>query len=212
MFLFNKKNKPDKDALRIVFDEQLKNLIEKNYYEVANISLEDFKNQFELLWKSLEKNLVDIEFTFQGKIPLLLVTPQGDISEKLKKINGHTNLDLFNMAENEIQNMQSILLDVEDGTKMMAKSPKDSLRQFKKENRHALTLNEGVALLTHYSEVLKNHYVISAGTFYNKDNEKLPLLWLLDEDNNPELHYAWFDIAHGNYGAASYAIKIHPIK
>ena len=65
-------------------------------------------------------------------------------------------------------------------------------------------------------DVLENHYLISAGSFYTKpfntalgeENEVLPLLWLLDEHSNPELHYAWFHIAHGSYGTASYAIKI----
>ncbi|MCX6723371.1 MAG: DUF5701 family protein, partial [Candidatus Staskawiczbacteria bacterium] len=101
-----------------------------------------------------------------------------------------------------------ILLDVEDGTKMVAKSAKESLKKFTKDNRFALNLDESIALITYNPEVLKNHYLISAGSFYNKEGEDLPLLWLLDEDHNPELHYAWFDIAHGSYGAGSYAVKI----
>ena len=92
---------------------------------------------------------------------------------------------------------------------MVAKSPKDALRKFQKEGRSALSINESVALLTHYPELLKDHYLISAGSFYTtKDNESLPLLWLLDEHKNPELHYAWFHIAHGSYGTASYGFKV----
>ena len=91
---------------------------------------------------------------------------------------------------------------------MVAKSPKDALKKLEKENCQALTLNESMALLTHYPDTLKNHYVISAGSFYIKENETLPLLWLSNEHGNPELHYAWFHIAHGSYGTASYSIKI----
>ncbi|MDO8486475.1 MAG: DUF5701 family protein [Candidatus Staskawiczbacteria bacterium] len=211
MMFFKRKEKLDLNSLKTIFESQKKILLEAGYPAILNISREEFNTKIENLWRLLSEKIDDTKINIKGNIPLLLVTGQGDIKEKIKKINGHTGLDLNKIKNNDAEkpNLFYIVLDVEDGVKMVAKSAKDSLIKFKKENRHALNLDESVALLTYYPEILKNHYLISAGTFYEKENETVPLLWLLDQDHNPELHYAWFDIAHGSYGTGSYAIKIN---
>ena len=204
---FKRKEKLNIDSLKNTFDAQKKTLIEKNYPAMLNMSLEDFNNILEPLWKSFSEKAGNLEIEIKGNIPLLLVAG-GNLQEKIKLIKGHTELDFNNIKANETAKKFYILLDVEDGTKMVAKSSKEALKRFGKENRSALNLDESIALITYYPEILKDHYLITAGSFYSKDEEDLPLLWLLDEDHNPELHYAWFDIAHGSYGTASYSIKI----
>lgn len=206
---FKRKEKLNINSLRNAFDFQKKILIEKEYPKMLDMSSADFDASLELLWKYFSEKANGLEIEIKGNVPLLLVL-ENNLQEKIKKINGHTGLD-FNQIKNNSQNKSNsfyIILDVEDGAKMVAKSAKESLKKFKKENRSALDINESIALLTFYPELLKKHYLITAGSFYNKEGEDLPLLWLLDEDHNPELHYAWFDIAHGSYGAGSYAIKI----
>ena len=204
---FNKKEKLNTDSLSKTFDDQKKILIEKGYPATLNMNLEDFNNNLESLWKSVSEKANNLEIEIKGNIPLLLVAG-GNLQERIKLINGHTELDFNNIKLNETAGKLYILLDVEDGTKMVAKSSKESLKKFKNNNRSAINLDESIALLTYHPEILKDHYLITAGSFYSKDGEDLPLLWLLDEDHNPELHYAWFDIAHGSYGAASYSIKV----
>lgn len=205
---FSKKEKLNIENLKGAFELQRKNLIEKNYPELLHISLDDFNNQLNNLWKSVEEKTKDLEVVIQGNIPLLIVVTKGNINEKIKKASGHTELDFKNISQENNSNNFYAILDVEDGQKMVAKSAKDSIKKFEKEKRSALNFQESIALITHYPEILKNHYFISAGSFYNKDGQNQPLLWLLDEDHNPELHYAWFDIAHGSYGTGSYLIKI----
>ncbi len=207
---FARKEKLNLDSLKTIFEMQKEFLLVNDYPVMLNMSSENFNSNLTDLWKSLLEKVDSIQINIKGNIPLLLVVQQGSVQEKIKKIKGHTELD-FNKIKNNNQdqsNLFYILLDVEDGAKMVAKSAKDSLKRFVKENRSSLNLEESIALLTYYPKTLKNHYLISAGSFYNKEEQDLPLLWLLDEDHNPELHYAWFDIAHGSYGAGSYAIKI----
>ncbi len=141
-------------------------------------------------------------------IPLVLVANFKEIKHGIEKIQGHTELHLPDIKTPELENAFYMLLDVEDGQNMVAKSAKEALKKFEKEKRHPLTIIESIALLTYYPELLKNHYLIVAGSFYQKEGQDLPLLWLLNEHGKPELHYAWFDIAHGSYGAASCAVKI----
>jgi hypothetical protein len=209
MFL-KQKEKLNMDSLRKVFDDQKAILIGKDYPVIMNISLEDFNKSFEVLWQLFIDKANGLEIKSGGNIPLLIIPTNGNQEERIKIINGHTELD-FKKIKNDNEGKENnfyILLDVEDGTKMVAKSAKDCLKKFNKESRFALNLDESIALLTYYPELLKNHYLITAGSSYNKDDENQPLLWLLDEDHNPELHYAWFDIAHGSYGTGSYKIKI----
>ena len=204
---FNKKEKLNIDSLKNAFDAQKKTMIEKGYPATLNMNLEDFNNNLESLWKSVSEKANNLEIEIKGNIPLLLVAG-GNLQERIKLINGHTELDFNDVKINETAEKLYVLLDVEDGAKMVAKSSKEALKRFSKENRSALNLDESIALLTYHLEILKDHYLIAAGSFYSKDEEDLPLLWLLDEDHNPELHYAWFDIAHGSYGTASYSIKV----
>jgi hypothetical protein len=206
MFL-KRKEKLNIDSLKNTFDAQKKILIEKGYSEMLGVDLESFNSSLEILWKSVLEKTENLQIEIKGNIPLLLVA-NNNLQERINKIKGHTELDFKNIKTSETEKNFYVILDVEDGAKMVAKSAKDALNKFKKENRFALNLDESIALLTYYPEILKNHYLITAGSFYNKERENLPLLWLLDEDHNPELHYAWFDIAHGSYGTASYSIKI----
>src|SRR3989344_2402318 len=206
---FRKKEKLSIESLRPIFETQKNTLLKLDYPALLNMSTEDFNSGLEGTWKSLSEKVADMEIVIRGNVPLLIVVEQGVLQEKIKKIHGHTELDLYNIKKTENASLGpfSILLDVEDGRKMIAKSPKDALKKFEKEHRFSLTINESIALLTHYPELLKNHYLISAGSFYSKEQETLPLLWLLDEHGRPELHYAWFHIAHGSYGTASYKVK-----
>jgi hypothetical protein len=182
-------------------------ILRKEFNSQAVAFSAEFKDNLEELWKALESKVSTIAFAPKGQIPLLIIK-EANISEQIKNMHGHTELDLARIDYKPAKNALYLLLDVEDGRNMVAKSPKDALKKFGKERRHALNINESIALLTQYPSLLKNHYLISAGSFYVKDDETQPLLWLLDAHGNPELHYAWFHIAHGSYGTASYAIKI----
>ena len=205
---FKRKEKIDTSSLRDVFDSQKKALIKKAYAAMLKMDLKNFDNNMESLWRSFSEKSAGLEIEVKGNIPLLLVAQQGNLQNRIKAINGRTELDFSKIKENTRTGPEQfyVILDVEDGEKMVARSAKESLKKFGKENRFALNLDESISLLTYYPEILEDHYLITAGSFYNKEKEYLPLLWLLDEDHNPELHYAWFDIAHGSYGAASYAI------
>ena len=200
-----KKEKPDLQALRPVFEAQKNVLMKKGY--PALFGLGNFEKEVESAWNNFAADAPNIEFARFGQVPLLLVANFSDIRQGIESIGGHTELSPELIKKNT-ENMDAfyVLLDVEDGSKMMARSPKDALKKFGAQKRSPLTISGSIALLTYYPSLLKHHYVISAGSFYDKgDGETLPLLWLLDEHGKPELHYAWFHIAHGSYGTPSFA-------
>jgi hypothetical protein len=203
---FAKKEKINIKELRTVFNVQKRALLEKGYAQTLGADV--FEKETENAWKRLQEKADTVAFVKKGNIPLLLVVNPQTAKEGIERIHGHTELQVENIKRGAQDTLFYLLLDVEDGQATVAKSPKEALKKFEKEGRRAVNLTESIALLTHYPDLLKKHYLIVAGSFYPKDDETLPLLWLLDEHKNPELHYAWFHIAHGSYGTASYALTI----
>ena len=210
---FSPKIKLDLVELRKVFDNQRKTLLNLGYPELLGLNAEQFQKETEAVWKDCADKHQNATFVQRGTIPLLLVATVKNINKALEKIHGHTDLEIPNIKMNtSVDDHFYILLDVEDGERMIAKSPKESLKRFSREKRSPLNIHESIALLTHYPHILTNHYVITAGSSLKKDKENMALLWQSDENNNLQLHYAWFDIAHGNYGTASCGAKIFIIK
>ncbi|HZZ99700.1 MAG TPA: DUF5701 family protein [Candidatus Paceibacterota bacterium] len=210
--LFSKpKSKLEPAVLKALFDQQVRTLVDKGYHGLLNLSEADFRAKLDSLWQRNISKVEDYYFSKDREIPFLVVVKAGDARKSLELAGARTELDLTQIKNKEETPQADIylLLDVEDGREEVAKSPAESLKRFSKKGRRPLTLNESLALLVHQPEILKDHYVISAGTFIPKNNAELPLIWLLDDDNSPELHYAWFDIAHGHYGSASCALRLH---
>ena len=170
----------------------------------------DFRQRLDDLWVASLNHIENARFARGDEIPLLIVVRAGDIREKINRAGGVTELDPshFTNREQALDTPFYLVLDVEDGRGEVAKSPEESLKRFAKTGRKPLNLDESIALITQHPEILKHHYLISVGTFVKKEKEELPLLWLLDDNDQPELHYAWFDIAHGHYGSASCLARI----
>jgi hypothetical protein len=207
--LFKQKTKPNLETLRSAFESQKKFLQERGYPDLVSETQDDFFADMDALWNSLSEKAGSLEFSAKGSVPLLIVPNSGDVAQTMELINASTELALTNLkAEPAVPGRWYLLLDVEDGSSTVAKSPESNLKKFTKEQRHPLTLQESMALLALRPDILNHHYVVSAGSFYIKDGQTQPLLWLLDPDHHPELHYAWIDIAHGSYGTASCAVKI----
>ena len=57
-----------------------------------------------------------------------------------------------------------LLLDVETGYAMKNTTPKKCVKIFNDKGRFALTLDEGIALITHFPEVLESHWIDLPGS------------------------------------------------
>lgn len=195
--------------MREIFEAQKKTLIEKNYLGLLAMDEDDFNRATESAWNIFKNQAKNYKFKTYGTIPLLLVVNSPNTLDVMEKIGGHTDLKLENIKEKYWAMKEDFyfILDVEDGEKIMARSPKRALKTLKWEGRFALNLNESLALITHYPQILQDHFLVAAGSYYPEGRENLPLVWGVDGDSNPVLKYSWFDIAYGNYGIGSCAAK-----
>ena len=97
---FKRKEKIDTSSLRDVFDSQKKALIKKAYPAMLKMDLKNFDNNLESLWRSFSEKSAGLEIEVKGNIPLLLVAQQGNLQNRIKAINGRTELDFSKIKEN----------------------------------------------------------------------------------------------------------------
>src|SRR3989344_6181319 len=118
---FVKKEKANIENLRSIFDSQKKILQEKGFTDIFGVDI--FERETENAWQRLKNSAQNIEFKPFGNLPLLLVANPKDMQQSITKINGHTELDLQKITNELPKSLFEILLDIEDGQKMVAKSP-----------------------------------------------------------------------------------------
>ena len=127
---------------------------------------------------------------------------------KVKK--GYTGLNLseFKTAEGvEIpESLAYLVVDVENGKAMLGKSADEAVKQFKKEGRSPLTAEEGIAIITQYPEILKDHYMHLPGS--RRGGDIVANLWLIG--GMPWLGWGWADHSGAGWGSASCGSRVGP--
>ena len=132
----------------------------------------------------------------------LKVDYQTPLEEQLKElgVKSYLNLDYYK----ELYPRVDTLYDVEDGTKMLGKSPNECVKEFEKQGRRALNIFEGLALLRHNPEVLE-HHIDLAGSRYVEFGGGVPYLCLLGGVRS--LGDGWADGGDPCYGSASACVE-----
>jgi hypothetical protein len=114
--------------------------------------------------------------TDESRIPILVVVPHTivPLSYQLEMIRESINdVQLEHLIKPEwFENAKGvstpdrpyILLDVETGYAMKNTPPKKCVQRFRDAGRFALTVDEGVALISHFPEVLKSHWIDLPGS------------------------------------------------
>jgi len=164
------------DAFLKIFTDQTKRIIERKYHIEANLSESDFINRYVTPLKELLVGLdADTELR-ENRIPLLLVIPHNivPLSYQLEIIRNIINKqqleyiikpDWFENAKGVLTpDKPYLLLDVETGYAMNNITPKKCVQTFNDAGRFALTIDEGIALITHFSEVLESHWIDLPGS------------------------------------------------
>ena len=98
-----------------------------------------------------------------------------------------------------------LAIDIETGKTTLGKTPDEAIKKIKSEDRSPLTLEEGVALITHHPEILKDNYVWAPGS--RRGDDGVADLWLVE--GKPEL--SWYGAnSLVNWGSASCGSRVGP--
>lgn len=196
------------------FDRQVENLMQKGYPNVLGISETAFKTNLMPLRDMLPANdSTDIE---GGKLPFVIVvkSPKNE-SEKLMTLvekDTHQGLSkLYPHDANEFHTIQNItlpnsiaylLLDIDRGKGSLNVRPDEALVKMTKAKRSPLTIDEGIAIVTHYPEFLIRNNCFSLLGSRCPGNKRVPAIWI-NAAKRPNLGWCWDGNPHTWLGSAS---------
>ena len=122
------------------------------------------------------------------------------------------------MSADEIKNFKPIegvkipngkaylAVDIETGKTSLGKTPDEAIKKIKSEDRSPLTLEEGVALVTHHPEILKDNYIWMPGS--RRGGDGVARLWLVE--GKPGLDWGWANGSGAKWGSASCGSRVGP--
>ena len=164
------------DILLEIFAKQVNTVIERKFHIPTGLSESDFVDRHIMPLKQLLlENGKDTKIG-EKHIPLLIVVPHTivPLSYQLERIRESINdIQLEHIIKPEwFENAKGVstpdkpylLMDVETGYGMKDTTPKKCVKTFNDEGRFALTVDEGIALICHFPEVLESHWIDLPGS------------------------------------------------
>jgi hypothetical protein len=164
------------DILVELFYQQLKTIIEKKFHVPTGLSESDFINRHIMPLKQLLVENGKHTKSVESRIPILVVVPHTivPLSYQLERIRESIDdIQLEHVIKPEwFENAKGVstpdkpyfLVDVETGYAMKTITPKKCVQSFRDEGRFALTVDEGIALISHFPEVLESHWIDLPGS------------------------------------------------
>jgi len=147
----------------------------------------------------------------EGRVPFLPVIPRIYLSiytqmamVKYGSNSGYTYLDVAQLSDvADTPNKPYFIFDVEDGTEMLAKSPRDAKKLIEAQDNRRYLIDVEVISLGIHTDVLSRHCVDASGSRYRSDC--VPGLYL--SDDKPRLGWCCLDDGNNRWGSASCSSK-----
>lgn len=200
------------------FDRQVENLIQKGYPAIVGLNEVEFRNQLQPLKTNtieFEKNEEDRE----GYIPYVIVIKSEWVDgEKAMQLVERKNQKGFSVMDaDDIQRFKPIegielpngiaylAMDIDTGTETRNVTPIEALKTIVNDNRSPLTLEEGIAVITHNPDILmKNRGFSLLGS--RCGDRRVTALWI--SAGKPKLGWCWAGNPHTWLGSASCSSRV----
>ena len=163
-------------TLMEVFSKQIKTIVERKFHIPTGLSESDFIDRHILPLKQLLLEPDKDTKIEESHIPILVVIPNNivPLSYQLQSIRESIDdIQLEHIIKPEwFENAKGVstsdkpylLLDVETGYAMKNITPKKCVKIFSDKGRLPLTVDEGIALICHFPEVLESHWLDLPGS------------------------------------------------
>lgn len=196
-------------------DRQWQNLHDLGYPGLAGMARADFDALLEPLADLLPQDPPEVDGAAAdgGRIPFVLVVtsrlvPTVDAVRRwsVRGKVGWTDMDEELADYRPVEDLDVpagpayLLLDVDTGRDTLDVAPNDALPGIRAAGRTPLTIDEGVALVTHFPDVFGTHNAFQAlGS--HAANKRVPSFWV--SKGAPRLGWCWAGNPHSWLGAAS---------
>jgi hypothetical protein len=202
------------------FNRQVDNLLKKSYPKAAGISVTAFLELIEPLRKSVARIPVIIKDPAHGRLSFVIVIKSdlvsADTAMKLVEREGKRGIIMMQPVEPQQftsidgvdipGGMAYLLADIDRGRESLNVRPSDALKTIRTQRRSPLTIDEGVAVLTHFPEFLQKNNCFSL-LASRRGDQRVPALWISGE-KNPKLGWCWDGNPHTWLGSASCGSRI----
>lgn len=199
------------------FDRQIQTLISKDYPALAEVSPEDFGKQIEPLRQLLLDLPPRTPVPSEDAIPFVIVVRNTLVPTvaAVERFLVRSKAGWTDMAD-EIDSYKPIagvdvpeshaylVTDIDTGSGTLNVRPNDALPIIVNAGRTPLTVDEGVALVTQFPEVLKVRNAFQS-LASRSDNKRIPSFWI--SKGAPRLGWCWAGNPHTWLGAASAAAR-----
>lgn len=198
------------------FERQIQSLLEKGYPTAAGLTITEFLKHVEPLkekLKHISTTEVDLE---KGTLPFVLVVKSDLVpTEKAMKLterDGKTGITkLYPLKPENFEVIKEVeipksplylLVDIDRGKETLNIRPSEALEIIEKGNRSPLTIDEGVALVTHFPDFLKKNNCFSLLASRHPGDKRVPAIWI-NAQKHPNLGWCWDGNPHTWLGSAS---------
>jgi uncharacterized protein DUF5701 len=197
--------------LRREFDRQVDTLLARGYPRLAGLREEAFLEHVTPLAERLDELRPQ---GVDGRLPFAIVIRSELVASaramELVELNGKRGfVGMFPTepgdygATDDTQApgaLGYLITDVDTGSDLLGVTPDDALEKIRRRRRSPLTIDEGIAVLTHYPDVLqtKNAFSILGS---RKGDRRVPALWI--SGGKPRLGWCWAGNPHTWLGSAS---------
>jgi hypothetical protein len=202
------------------FDRQVENLLKKGYPEAAGMSEEKFTGIISPLKDSLCAGVIPEKDLDKGILPFVLVIKSSlvPLEKMIVLINREGKRGIISMSPVAPPDFQPtgkvdipvslayLAVDIDRGEETLNVRPKDALPAIWKKNRSPLTIDEGLAILTHYPDFLKKNHCFSL-LASRRNDKRVPALWI--SEGRPKLGWCWDGNPHTWLGSASCRCRIN---
>lgn len=215
--------KENKDNLQKEFDRQVENLIQKGYPRIAGISVKEFLKHLEPL-KTKDDKLkmfeVDLE---KGLLPFVIVVKSDLVDSKqamsLVEREGKNGVDVMRPHEpKDFKTIEAVdipsgmvylLVDIDRGKENINLPPSEAMKLIQNAKRFPLTIDEGIAIVTHFPEFLMKNNCFSLLASRTGKDQRVPAIWI-NAKKEPNLGWCWDGNPHTWLGSASCASRVEP--
>jgi hypothetical protein len=203
------------------FDRQVGNLIQKGYPRVAKVTAEELTKHIKLLKERIGELAIRESEAEGERIPFVIVIKSdwvaADIAMPLVDLGGTKGFVGMHPVDSASfrpvkglqipDGMAYLLVDIDTGKGTLNITPDDALKIIQRENRSPLTIDEGVAVITHHPEILKNENCFSLlGS--RRGDRRVTALWI--SRGKPRLGWCWAGNPHTWLGSASCSHRVGP--
>lgn len=203
------------DAAARELHRQIENLLAKGYPKLAGLGEDEFVKQV----GPLERGLPEVGAEKGSGIPFLLAVKSDLVPAEralpLVEVGGKravVRMDPTDPGEfGAIDGLDVpsgpayLVLDVDPGRGTLNVTPDAALEQIVGAGRSPLTIDEGVALVTHYPDALTRWNAFSIlGS--RRGDRRVPAIWI--SDGAPRLGWCWAGNPHTWLGSASCAARV----